>query len=244
MTSGQPVLEPDLADRVDRSVTRKTWCVSLVTLLYVGGIGFFFGRNVWGLLQANSLGEAGDFVAGALTPVVFGWLIYGYFLQRDEFRLQREELHATRETLGRQAEVMEKQADVERLRFMPSLSLEKVARINGRIDFELRNFNFGAPARNLDLILFDAGGKEIEKSRLIVLTTETNEKFSIRPPIGNLYYYQVSFSSELQDRFFQGWSIRYDGETHTVDIREEPGPTRLMVGQNPPSAFVESSDQD
>ena len=55
-------------------------------------------------------------LAGCLQPVsggwgslqralVFGWLIYGYFLQRDEFRLQREELHATRETVLPVAEV-------------------------------------------------------------------------------------------------------------------------------------------
>ena len=235
MTNRQPVLEPDLADRVDHSVTRKTWWVSLVTLLYVGGLGFFFGCNVWGLLQANRLGEAGDFVAGALTPVVFGWLIYGYFLQRDEFRLQREELHATRETLGRQAEVMEKQADAERLRSMPNLFLKEMGRNEEMVVFEIRNY--GAPARNLELILFDAEGKEIAKDRPSLLDTDTNGTFTIPLFSGDFYYYQVTFFSEHQDKFFQGWSIQFDGETHTSDIHRDSEPMLLRVGQDPPSAF-------
>ena len=198
--------------------------------------------DVWALLRTGRLNELGDFLAGVFTPVALGWLVYGYFLQKTELGLQRQELQQTRETLGQQVKVLQEQADVERLQFMPSLSFEEVGRSGGRIDFELRNF--GAPARNLELILFDAEGKEIAKSRPIELTTETSNKCSIPPPIGDFYYYQVSFSSELQDRFFQGWSILFDGENDTADIHEEPGPTRLMVGQSPPSAFVESSDQD
>ena len=56
------------------------------------------------------------FSPGFSLQSLWGWLIYGYFLQSTELGLQRKELKETRETLGRQVEVMERQAADERAR--------------------------------------------------------------------------------------------------------------------------------
>ena len=113
-TNGEPALESDRADRTDYLEKTTTWGLILLTLLYLGGIGYLFGCDVWGLTQNNRMGEAGDFVAGFTTPVVFLWLIYGYFLQRRELGLQRKELQQTRETLAEQVDAVKKQTGVMR----------------------------------------------------------------------------------------------------------------------------------
>lgn len=88
-----------------------TWGLGLSTILYIGGIGYLFGYDVWVLTQKGRMGEAGDFIAGFTTPVVFLWLIYGYFLQRRELGLQRKELQQTRNTLDEQVEMAHRQAE-------------------------------------------------------------------------------------------------------------------------------------
>ena len=85
----------------------------------------FRGYETWEFIWKSDFNEFGDFLAGVFTPVAFGWLIYGYFLQRNELRLQREELYLqrnelrlqygelkeTRKTLGVQVKMMKDQAD-------------------------------------------------------------------------------------------------------------------------------------
>lgn len=100
----------------------------LWTGLYLIVIFSFRGYETWEFLWESDFNELGDFLAGVFTPVAFGWLIYGYFLQRNELRLQREELHfqrnelrlqheelkGTRETLGVQVKMMREQAAADR----------------------------------------------------------------------------------------------------------------------------------
>ena len=93
----------------------------LWTGLYFILIFSFRGSDAWFLLREGELNVLGDFLAGVFTPVAFGWLIYGYFLQRNELYLQRNELHFQREelqearkTLGVQVKMMKEQAATDR----------------------------------------------------------------------------------------------------------------------------------
>ena len=97
------------------------------------------------------MGEAGDFVAGLSTPVVFLWLIYGYFLQRRELSLQRKELQQTRETLNEQVRIQGERADAERRLSMPSLRLEKDRRSTQEQAFLFLNLGGAAHGLELDL---------------------------------------------------------------------------------------------
>lgn len=46
--------------------------------------------------------EFGDMLAGAFSPVAFGWFVYAVFMQRQELELQRIELVETRRVLAEQ----------------------------------------------------------------------------------------------------------------------------------------------
>ena len=118
-----------------RNAMLKTWVVGGLTFFYLfAGLIILMvrGGDLVDLLTHGGLNELGDFLAGALTPVAFIWLVYGYLvqgdelrlqreelrlqhdelrLQREELRLQREELQGTRKTLGVQVDMMKKQAD-------------------------------------------------------------------------------------------------------------------------------------
>ena len=161
------------ADRIKgvQIVDRKTKWALLATGLYLVVLLCVFGCDTWDLIQKKRLGELGDFTAGVLTPVFFGWLVLGYFLQRQELGLQRQELGLQRQefqqmqkALGEQVVVMKEQADADRQRSMPWLILEKdnsVVRGEGGVEdewgrtdpnsFLLRNT--GGPARNLEIDL-------------------------------------------------------------------------------------------
>lgn len=230
-TNGQPVSESDRADRTNCSEKIITWGLGLLTILYLGGIGYLFGCKVWCLTQNNRMGEAGDFIAGFTTPVVFLWLIYGYFLQRRELGLQRKELQQTRETLGEQVEVLQEQADAERRRSMPNLDLK------GRADqdISLHLYNFGRPARDLELILSwrdGIGGRETYTDNL--LDTDKTYDFSIpEASSGDIFYFTACFTSERHERFYQRWKIEIT--SGDVKIKEITEPTRLLDDQSPPA---------
>ena len=118
-----------------RTAMLKTWVVGGLTFFYLfAGLIILMARggDLVNLLAYGELNELGDFLAGALTPVAFIWLVYGYLvqgdelrlqreelrLQREELRLQRDELKGTRKTLGVQVEMMEEQAERDRDRDM------------------------------------------------------------------------------------------------------------------------------
>lgn len=86
----------------------------LWTGLYFTLIFSFRGSDAWFLLREGELNVLGDFLAGVFTPVAFGWLIYGYFLQRNELHFQREELQEARKTLGVQVKMMKEQVATDR----------------------------------------------------------------------------------------------------------------------------------
>ena len=66
----------------------KTWVVGGLTFFYLfAGLIILMvrGGDLVNLLAHGELNELGDFLAGALTPVAFIWLVYGYLLQGEEF---------------------------------------------------------------------------------------------------------------------------------------------------------------
>ncbi|MEN0653498.1 MULTISPECIES: hypothetical protein [Hyphobacterium] len=63
-----------------------------------------------GELDAMSLNEIGDFLAGLFGPAAFLWLVLGFLQQASELRIQSEELRATREQGALQAEALQKSA--------------------------------------------------------------------------------------------------------------------------------------
>ena len=110
-----------MAEKKESNVMLKTWVVGGLTFFYLfAGLLILLARggDLVNLLAYGKLNELGDFLAGALTPVAFIWLVYGYLvqreelhLQRDELRLQHGELKETRKTLGVQVKMMKEQAD-------------------------------------------------------------------------------------------------------------------------------------
>ena len=110
-------------------------CVGLVlTAVYILVILVLWGSKAW-CLAPN---ELGDFLAGVFTPLAFGWLVYGYFLQtrelglqREELKHQREELEETRKTLSEQVELLKKRDEAEYKRSVPCLELQLVTAEHG-----------------------------------------------------------------------------------------------------------------
>ena len=230
----------------------------LWTGLYLILIFFFRGFDAWKFLWEKDFNEVGDFLAGVFTPVAFGWLIYGYFLQREEFRLQRQELHEMRNTLGkqvevtaRQAKVTEREAEAAIRQYMPNLSLREIDRKGGPHGktrrFALRNF--GRPASDLEITLSDASGREVVKKNFPLL--EQGEPQRVSTPVltdfgpeGHFFHCGVLFLSKRQDRFYQGWAIELPDETSAAKIHEEPLPMLLVPGQSPPEMFWQAGEMD
>ena len=158
------VAEPTYVGTGWQNFRESFWPGIIVTVLYLGVIIFPRHDDTWALLCKGELNQLGDFLAGLFTPVAFGWLIYGYFLQRKEFRLQREELEETRKTLSKQVEVSQERADADRLRSTPNLSLQEGGVSGGQRNFILENF--GGPARNMKAILWEESS-ESGASRLV-----------------------------------------------------------------------------
>lgn len=63
----------------------------------------------WEAVSKLKPNEMGDLAAGAFAPLAFLWLVYGFFLQRQELMLQRMELHASVKALEDQRDELRKQ---------------------------------------------------------------------------------------------------------------------------------------
>lgn len=148
MAEKKEVNELDRADRSEKAISCVIW---VSTISYILGIGYLFGCDVWCLTQTNRIGEAGDFLAGFITPLVFLWLIYGHLLQR-------KELKETRKTLGEQVEVLRDQREAERRRLMPYFDLIREP-LGGGFNLTLRNTRGAAHA----LTFLQDSGKEDER---------------------------------------------------------------------------------
>lgn len=246
MADQKEVNELEWAGRLEKIVTGG---LGLLTLLYLGGIVYLFGCDVWGLTQNNRMGEAGDFIAGFTTPVVFLWLIYGYFLQRRELGLQRNELKKTGEALVTQVKIMEDRDEADRQRSMPRFCLKKndsppvlVAEDGDTYksdspdpnDFILRNT--GGPARNLEITicpdgrgwsfpppLLDKGETcpvHISNPFWPRLPDLLNPDTADQPPADQPTSCRVRFvTSERSERLEQRWSIRFTGKYSYVEIK-------------------------
>lgn len=245
-----------MAEKKESNVKLKTRVAVLLTGLYLGVIAYFRGSDAWYLLREGDLNVLGDFLAGILTPVALFWLIFGYFLQKDEFSLQRRELEQTRETLGEQVTVLKEQAEADRQRSMPMLILEKdnsvITDENGVKDedgstnphsFLLRNI--GGPARHLEITSGTDGRGWATPPRL--LDKDETYPVHISNPFSSFDLFdletaappssdqpcRVRFLSERHESFEQRWSIRFTAQnSHAPEIKEitdGPIPARVSL---------------
>ena len=208
----------------------------VVTALYIFFILLIRGGDAWTLLWEEKLNALGDFLAGVFTPVAFGWLIYGYFLQKTELRLQREELQKAQETLGKQFEVLQQQADVELQRSRPNLFLGERGRSNGEMMLVLQNS--GAPAHNLETTCREDG---VLKNKFLypeVLRPDPSKdvKFAIDAPASSTNtFITACFISERYERLYQRWEITDTLGRYPAEIQQiTRGPQLLKEGESPP----------
>jgi hypothetical protein len=74
------------------SSIRRNWSF-LLTFLYFGCLIGLIKNNSQSLLELD-LNELGDFLAGAVGPVAFFWLVHGYYQQSAAIKIQSDELKA------------------------------------------------------------------------------------------------------------------------------------------------------
>lgn len=110
-----------------------------LTVSYIVLVFAFRGVDFWHLLRHGPSGELGDFLAGVFAPVALGWLIYGYFLQREELRLQRQELKRTGDALSEQTAIEKERREGERLKATPRFFLEREEKSFPPFSFLIRN---------------------------------------------------------------------------------------------------------
>lgn len=78
--------------RLLASFIGRNWSF-LLTFLYFGYLIGLIKNNSQSLLELD-LNELGDFLAGAVGPVAFFWLVHGYFQQNAAIKIQSDELRA------------------------------------------------------------------------------------------------------------------------------------------------------
>ena len=205
-----------------------------LTLFYLLVILLLRGGDAWALVWEGKLNELGDFLAGVSTPLAFGWLVYGYFLQTRELGLQRQELEETRKTLGEQVELLKKRDEAEYKRSVPRLKLELAGPQSLPVfhnrEFEWEMQNSGGPIKELTLSVEDNSNPQ---NRRVEATTEGeahgNQVFKFRtawPDLDAVDQYEARFTSARLDRFYQRWEIRRAEGSPPVKSEEiTDGPT-------------------
>ena len=190
------------------------WVIVGLTIFYIVAILFFRFNDAWELLKAGNLNELGDFLAGFFTPLAFGWLIYGLFLQSKELRLQREELLLTRNQLGKQTELLQEQVTADLRDTMPHFTL-RIVSLDNWWDWIIENKGGNAK----DIELWDLNEEQmLEKMNSLA----RNESFRFTATrIGSAHLYEARFSSERSKRFRQCWEI---GEGKSKEITHGPEP--------------------
>ncbi len=192
------------------------WVISGVSVLYIAIIFFLRGSDAWRLLTTGELNELGDFLAGFFTPLAFGWLIYGYFLQSSELSLQRKELELTREQLGKQTVLLQEQVTADYQHSIPHLSIRIV---NPHDWWEWVVENNGGLAKDIKLLnLYENSEVEME---LNSLARTQSFGFTVSQ-ISNPIRYEARFSSDRSERFHQIWEF---AKGKCQEITE--GPERL-----------------
>lgn len=187
-----------------------------LSILYITGILFLRGGDIWDLLLAGGLNELGDFLAGFFTPLAFGWLVYGYLLQSKELRLQREELSLTRNQLGKQTQLLQEQVAVDRQGSIPRLTLRIV---DSRNWWDWIMENKGGDAKDVQLVqLSDLDKRQVIHKRN---TMPRDDSFQFTLEDAGSNHYEANFSSEHSERFRQRWRI---GEGSYEEITRGPEP--------------------
>jgi hypothetical protein len=94
-----------------------------------------------------SLNELGDWFAGAFSPLAFAWLVWGFFLQRDELSQNTKILELQRVEMAESAEAARNQVLAEISRNRPMLVVRSIrcsAALGGKVILKLEVFNIGA----------------------------------------------------------------------------------------------------
>ena len=191
------------------------WIIVGLSISYIVTILFFRGNDALELLRTGNLNELGDFLAGFFTPLAFGWLVYGYFLQSKELRLQRKELSLTRDQLGKQTKLLQEQVAADLRDTMPHLAL-RIVSLDNWWDWIIENK--GGNAKNIELLWYLDEEQMLEKMNSLA----RNESFQFTAPrIGSAYLYEARFSSERSERFRQCWEIE-KGEIKEITHGPEP----------------------
>jgi hypothetical protein len=184
---------------------RLAW---LLTLGYLGiAISAMFHAD-W----PKALNEWGDFLAGVFAPLAFGWLVYGYYLQREELVLQRRELKATADAnrdqathLAAQVELLARQMDIASrgLRLaqagpQPRLKMQVVSWELGSV--RLRLINLGAPAVGVRLRSWENGWHPAPPwgSEPFELDLDEAREISFIPPAAAQTEFMVSVQCDLE----------------------------------------------
>ena len=195
-----------------------------LTVAYVVLVFVFRGVDFLRLLRNGPSGELGDFLAGVFTPVALGWLIGGYFLQREELRAQREELGLQREELARTGDALQEQTAIERERRenerqkeRPRFTLEKEGQAQNDLIFGLRN-DGGGNAHNVKMNYGPVIG---EQKMIIENLMRPGHKISFTIPIDKPYHAyscEVLFFTENKIPNFQEWEIDLSGRDSSFPI--------------------------
>ncbi|MCA3638874.1 MAG: hypothetical protein INF13_08605 [Methylobacterium sp.] len=114
----------DEPENKSAQIPKWLWVGSAAWLIVVFAFaGIFFWPNVGQSgLKPN---EFGDLLAGAFSPLAFGWFVYAVFMQRQELELQRTELSETRGVLEKQEKAQSDSAAESRK--LASLTAEQLS---------------------------------------------------------------------------------------------------------------------
>lgn len=190
------------------------WIIVSLSIFYIVAILFLRGNDALELLSTGNLNDLGDFLAGFFTPLAFGWLVYGYFLQSKELRLQREELSLTRNQLGKQTELLQEQVTIDLRDTIPHLTL-RIASLENWWDWIVENK--GGNAKNIELLNLN---EEQMVKKMNSLTHDESFRFTVTAA-GAAHSYEARFSSERSERFHQCWKIE-EGESKEITHGPEP----------------------
>lgn len=177
--------------------------MSVLSILYIATILLLRGTDFRGLLRTGNLNKLGDFLAGAFTPLAFGWLIYGYLLQSKELRLQREELALARNQLGKQTELLREQLMLDYQDSIPHMVIRLVSPGHWwRWIVE----NKGGDAKDMELWNRSEHRRIIQKKSF---PCGESVQFKVST-ISSAQIYEARFNSDHSEGFRQGWEIKGD----------------------------------
>ena len=212
--------------------TLGRYWAAFLTAGYLFFITSLRGRDAWRIVLDGNLNELGDFLAGVLTPVALFWLIYGYYLQREELGLQRKELKKTGDALTKQTEIAEKRLGEELQQKRPIFDLveERDIQVEPFRFFSLHNK--GGIARHVQIAY---GLKNTIVKTMTESKVEPGWKISFMIEgmnLSSIYFCEIDFRSDSQESWHQGWEMEIVvGDAYLeMEIRDKSyGPVKVRT---------------